>query len=307
MLKRVSIGLAVAAGALVAGQAIAQDKIAIGSAQQEYPESLTATSDGTLYTGSITQGVVFKVAPGGASEVFIPAPADGPKNSLGVYADEKNGTLWVCYADLGAFSGNGTMASVLRSYNLADGAVKETYTFPAVASFCNDIATTADGTAYVADTIGAKVYKAAGGQLTEWKADPLLAGVDGLDFGKDGALYVNSVTANKLLRIDVGADGAAGAVTDLKLSEEIKGPDGMRFGDDGVLYVAENANGRVSAVTIDGDNATIKPLPGEAYNGATAVAKVGDTLYVLEAKLSTMGQSDPGQFYVYPVPLGGSM
>jgi len=299
--------LALAAGAMMSGQALAQDKIAVGNAQGEYPESVTATADGTLYAGSIMQGVIYKIALGGTAEVFIQAPTEGTKNGLGVYADEANGTLWACYVDLGAFSGAATAASQLIAYNLADGAVKETYTFPDLTGVCNDIATTADGTAYAADTGAGKVFKATGGELTEWKADPLLAGADGLDFGPDGHLYVNSVTTNKILRIDVGDDGAAGAVTELTLSEEIKGPDGMRFGDDGVLYVAENANARVSALTIDGDSATVRALPGEAYNGATSVTKVGDTLYVLETKLSTMGQSDPGQFYIYPVPLSGSM
>jgi len=240
--------------------------------------------------------------------VFLEAPAEGPKTSLGVLADEKNGTLWVCYADFGAFSGQGTMASVLRSYALADGALKETYTFPAVASFCNDIATTDDGTAYVADTVGSKVYTAKGGELVEWKADAVLAGVDGLGFGPDGDLYVNSVTTNKLFRIDVAEDGSAGAITELTVSEELKGPDGMRFGEDGVLYVAENGAARVSAITIEGDTATVRPLPGEAYDMATAVTKVGDTLYVIESKFSKLGGTEnPGQFYVYPVPLSGAM
>ena len=104
--------------------------------------------------------------------------------------------------------------------------------------------------------------------------------------------------------IDIGADGTAGAIIELTLSEPLKGPDGMRFGDDGVLYLAENAAGRVDAVTIDGDTATIAPLPGEAYDFPAAVTKVGDTLWVLESKLGLLGkEEDPGTFYIHPVSL----
>lgn len=172
--------------------------------------------------------------------------------------------------------------------------------------FCNDIATTADGTAYAADTLGGRVARTVEGSdtLQDWVVAENLAGADGLSFGPDGMLYVNSVSSGKLLRVDVASDGTAGSVTELKLSAELKGPDGMRFGDDGVLYVAENAAGRVTAVTIDGDNATISPLSADIYDFPAAVTKVGDTLWVLESKIGKLGGADdPGVFYIYPVSL----
>ena len=108
---------------------------------------------------------------------------------------------------------------------------------------------------------------------------------------------------NSLLRVDVNGDGSAGKPAALALSQPIKGPDGIRFGEDGVLYLAENAAGQVDAVTIDGDKATIKPLK-TGFDTPTAVSKVGSTLFVLEAKLGLMGNAtDPGQFFIYSVPL----
>lgn len=297
-----------AASALIVSTAAAQDaaKVQIGSGSQEFPESITSTADSTLFAGSITQGVVFKAAPGATTtETFIAAPSEGPSAVLGVFADEANATLWVCYADMAAFSGAASQPSVLRGYNLASGAEKASYSF-AGTSFCNDIATTADGTAYAADTLAGSIVRTVAGSdtLETWIADETLAGADGLSFGPDGMLYVNSVTSGKLLRIDVGSDGSAGAVTELSVSEPLKGPDGMRFGDDGVLYLAENAAGRVDAVTIDGDSATVTPLPGEVYDFPAAVTKVGDTLWVLESKISKLGGAeDPGMFYAYPVTL----
>ena len=296
-----------AVSALLASTATAQDaaKVLIGEGAMDFPESITSTADGTLFAGSVTKGVVYKAAPGAtATEVFIKAPEAGPSAILGVYADEPNDNLWVCYADMAAFSGAESKPSALRSYDLTSGAAKADYTFDGT-SFCNDIATTADGTAYAADTLAGRVVRTVGNsKLEDWAVAENLAGADGLSFGPDGKLYVNSVTTGKLLRIDIGSDGAAGAITELTLSEELKGPDGMRFGDDGVLYLAENAAGRVDAITIEGDKATVTPLPGDVYDFPAAVTKVGKTLWVLESKISKLGGTDdPGKFYAYPVAL----
>jgi sugar lactone lactonase YvrE len=299
---------AIVFSSLAASGTLAQDlqSVQVGSAQKEFPESITSTSDGTLYAGSMTLGVIYKAAPGAtAAEPFIAAQAEGPPGISGVFADEANETLWACYVDLAAFGGGASKPSMLRSFDLATGAGKASYSF-AGPSFCNDIATTADGTAYATDTIGGSVLRAAPGatELEEWLKSDSLAGIDGLSFAPDGKLYANSVTAHKLMRIDIGADGSAGAVTDLTLSQEIKGPDGMRFGGDGVLYLAENANGRVDAVSIQGDAATITPLAGAAFDFPTAVTKVGSTLWVLESQLGKMGGDvDPGAIMVRPITL----
>ena len=42
------------------------------------------------------------------------------------------------------------------------------------------------------------------------------------------SLYVNSVTAGKLLRLDLGPDGKSKSVVELKLSQPLDRPDGMR-------------------------------------------------------------------------------
>ena len=139
--------------------------------------------------------------------------------------------------------------------------------------------------------------------IDTWFADKALGGVDGVSVAPDGSVYVNNVMTNKLYRIAVDADGAAGALTEITTSTPLKGPDGMRFGDDGKLYLAENAAGQVDALTITGDTATVAVIKG-GYDSPTAVSKVGNTLYVGEAKFSKMdGKSDPGMFYAYLVPL----
>ncbi|MBN9307971.1 SMP-30/gluconolactonase/LRE family protein, partial [Devosia sp.] len=269
-----------ASGLLLAtfgGAAVAADKVQIGD-KGIFPESLTSTADGTLIVGSVGTGQIYKAAPGATTaESWIAPATDGPASVLGVYADEKNGNLWACYSDLALFSGAGK-GSILRSYELSSGALKTTVPL-GDGTFCNDIATAADGTAFIADTAGSQVFKVAPGASSAevLVKDEALASVDGLSFAPDGALYLNGVSTNKLFRLAMNADGSAGALTELTLSQEIKGPDGMRFGDDGVLYLAENAAGRVSAVTFDGDTANIKVVAEGGWDMPVAVTKNGST------------------------------
>jgi hypothetical protein len=72
------------------------------------------------------------------------------------------------------------------------------------------------------------------------------------------------------------------------------------------LLLVEGA-GRLDRVSFDGDTAQIQVLK-DGYNGPTAVTRVGNTAWVLEAKLAWMSDPklkdrDPGPFKVYAVRL----
>src|SRR5262249_62126342 len=69
---------------------------------KSFPESVTSTADGTIYTGSFNNGGVLKAKPGGKAEEFIKPGAGGSRSTLGVLADAKSGTLYVCSNDLSA-------------------------------------------------------------------------------------------------------------------------------------------------------------------------------------------------------------
>ncbi|HEY4203117.1 MAG TPA: SMP-30/gluconolactonase/LRE family protein [Devosiaceae bacterium] len=286
-----------ATGAYAAGP----DKVQIGDAPNVFPESMSGISDGTLYAGSSQLGVVYKAAPGAAkADSWIPAPADGPQAILGVYADEKAKTLWVCYSDFKSRRGTGGLPAIVRSYDLATAAVTGTY--PMLdGSFCNDITTAADGTPYAADTSGGRIMRLKPGAtaLDVYYHDDKLVGIDGIAMSPDGKLFVNNVDKSQLFRVDMAADGSASGITEIQTSAPLKGPDGMRFGDDGKLYVAENKASQVDALTIDGDKADVKVIKS-GFQTSTGVTKLGNTLWVSEAKF---GQKDPGAFYMYAVPL----
>src|SRR5579859_1387276 len=92
-----------------------------------FPESITSTSDGTLYVGSLGHGNVSRIAAGTATvEEWIKPGTGGLNQVLGVFADEKGKTLWVCSNNLA----NKGEATSVKAFDLKSGALKGTYTLP---------------------------------------------------------------------------------------------------------------------------------------------------------------------------------
>jgi len=270
-----------------------------------FPESITSTSDGTIYIGSLGHGNVSRVAPGTAQvEEWIKPGTGGLNQILGVYADPKGKTLWVCSNNLQ----NKGEATAAMAFDLKTAAVKGTYVLPGDGALCNDFAVASDGTIYLTDTRqGSLDMLKRGSQTLEVAAkDPLLAGADGLAFGEKNILYVNSVTAGKLLRVDLGPDGKSKSVVELTLSQPLERPDGMRAIGKNRLLLAENA-GKMDIVTIASQNATVKTIK-EGLIMTPAVTATRGMAWIVEGKLPYMNDvaykdKDPGLFKMYAIPL----
>ena len=273
-----------------------------------YPESITSTADGTLIVGSLGHGNVMRIAPGKTTaEEWIKPGTGGLNQVLGVYADEKGKTLWVCSNNL---EQKGEATSV-KAFDLKSGAIKGTYPLPGQGPLCNDIAVAEDGAAYVTDTLqGSVLMLKPGSKNLEISAkDPLLAGADGLAFGDKAILYVNSVTTNKLLRLDLGPDGKSKSVTELKLSRPVDRPDGMRAIGKHRMLLAENS-GKMDIVTFEGtglQNASIKTIK-EGLESTPGVTATRGMAWIVEGKLNyrndpQMKGKDPGKFKMYSIPL----
>ena len=295
----------VLAAGMCAGQAVTEITL---PATRIFPESITSTADGTLMVGSLGHGNVLRIAPGKNTAVeWIKPGAGGLNNVLGVYADEKGKTLWVCSNNLE----NKGDATAVMAFDLKSGAPKGAYKLPGEGPLCNDIAVAPDGTAYVADTRLATVLMLKPGSKTLEVAakDPLLAGADGLAFGDKTTLYVNSVTAGKLLRVDLGADGKSKKVTELKLSRPLDRPDGMRAIGTHRLLLAENS-GKMDIVTFEGpdkQNAVIKTIK-EGLESTPGVTATRGMAWLIEGKLNyrtdaAFKDKDPGTFKMVAVPL----
>lgn len=305
---RLALPASLAMGVGIAGAA-AQEAIQFAD-PATFPESVTATADGTVYVGSIATGNVYKSSGGATASVFISKADAGTAMVLGVLADEKSGTLWVCSTT--GFQ-EGSPDAELKAVDLASGALKATYAFGAGSRVCNDIAVGADGTVYATSTSDGKIFalKPGASALTEWlgSTPELAGGNDGIAFDADGSLYVNHVGNGTLFRVAMNADGSAGALTQITADRPLAGPDGMRPAANGGLWLAENqAPGRITHVAISGDTATLHVVK-EGLESPTSMTQVGDTVWYIQTKFAYMfgdkkGQ-DPNPFLVEPVSAGG--
>jgi sugar lactone lactonase YvrE len=178
---------------------------------------------------------------------------------------------------------------------------------PGETSTCNDITIARDRTVYITDTPNGRVLrlKRRAKTLENWLEKPELKGADGITFLED-TLYVNNVQTGQIYRIPIAGNGDAGDPVQIQISQALKGPDGMRSAGD-KMYVAENGAGRVSELTIEGDQATVRVIK-DGYQSPTAVSPTGNTLWVGESKITyqfdpELRGKDPGPFKAYALPL----
>jgi len=121
-----------------------------------FPESITSTTDGTLYVGRVGDGGIVRVKPRTAeSTIFIQPGASGSRSILGVFADQTSSTLWAYSNDLSALGGPATSndtGSALKGFDLKTGDGKRSVLLPGSHAFCNDITVDAKGSVYITDS-----------------------------------------------------------------------------------------------------------------------------------------------------------
>ena len=276
-------GLAVCialAASLAQAQSVSEILIADAKSQ---PESLTVAPDGVLIVGSASSPFVYKVHPGSSTaEKFIDASAEGAGTFFfGMLADSSTHTLWTCQLTPVPNTTPVQRHTALRGFDLSTGAPKIRWNLPGENTTCNDFAIGPDKALYITDTATGRIYRLPAGASTAelYLEHRTLQGVDGITF-LDGTLYVNNVVFNKLYRIPVDSSGKPGTPVDIWMDQPIHGPDGMRAAN-GKLIVAENGSGKISAITVNGDRASVTVIK-EGLKTPTGVEPAGGTLWIAE-------------------------
>ncbi len=212
-------------GLLAAGKTVqAADVVVPGST--DFPESVSASSDGTLYFSSFGNGRIWRAKPGEttASE-FIKTGSNGLASALGVLADDKSNTLYVCSDDFSAAGIKipGATATSLKLFDLKTGEAKGSIPTPGSPTLCNDIVVASDGSAYITDSFSGQILRLKPGakELEVWTQDPRWkvegkAQLDGIAILPDGAVYANIFEGDGLYRIEIKPDGGTGAITKLQ-------------------------------------------------------------------------------------------
>jgi sugar lactone lactonase YvrE len=242
-----------------------------------YPEGITAAADGTLYIGSIMQGVISKV-PAGAS-VAQPFLAKGVarRGVLGLTVDAGRQLLWFC--DTGPKLEESKKAADLVGVTLAEGREVVRHALPPLegkAPFCNDVIVSPSGDLWFTESAGGRVFRVPAAAATQagsaqaWLTGGEVAppatggsGANGLEW-VGGALIVANVGRGTLVKLDpASTDPGRGAVVIPLIDAQTRAPvtlcspDGLELvpGSSDKLIVVENGGcnaktPRISEVTL---------------------------------------------------------
>jgi sugar lactone lactonase YvrE len=306
------LGLALGAALIATASAKSPPANVTIDGSRVHPESLTADAAGNLYNGS-NNGTIYRASKGAktAEPWIVPDAKNGLRSLFGVFADDAHGLLWAC--DNPNLFKRETGTSTLRAFSLKTGQLSAAYDFPTDGpAACNDVAIAKDGTLWVSETTGGRVFLlrpgAAALELYAKSAD--LVGIDGIAIAGDGSVYINNVRKQLFQRIERKADGSFDHLTTLTTSLPLNGPDGLRSLGGNRFIQAEGPGGRVALVDVKGDTATVTPI-ATGLDSSVGVTVVGKTVYAVEGKIEYMfdpklKDQSPDPFVIKAFPLPGA-
>ncbi|MBF6452934.1 SMP-30/gluconolactonase/LRE family protein [Nocardia cyriacigeorgica] len=273
-----------------------------------YPEGIAVDErNGDIYVGSFADGTIYRAAAGAErADVFLPSGTDGRVTANGLRVDSA-GRLWVTDSTAG-----------VSVYDIASRALLARLDVPGSGErFVNDIAITADGTAYLTDSKRAVLYRVSPADLNRVIAG---GGRGELTVGFDlnpviephgpEAYTLNGITADAagslllvvdsaggdLYRVDLGSD-AGGAIGKVDLNGgEVSMGDGLEL-DGTTLRVAQNMKNTVVRWTLTADGTGAKreaEVSDPTLAVPTTLVHIDDRTLVVASQFDKGGPLGPG-------------
>jgi sugar lactone lactonase YvrE len=251
-----------------------------------YPEGIAVAADGTFFVGSFASGEIVRVPPGAPKAVPFLGPMDGAV-AAGLLVDDATGTLWACALDPTL-----TAPAAVKRFDIATAEETGSYPFPG-GTLCNDLTLDDQGNLYATDSLIRTIYRlpAGGDAIAPWIQDDVFGGnpdeitLNGIAFDGESSIYTAKYNTGELFRIAIEADGSAGAITPIAVDPPLAWADGLKVLDADTLLVVENDAGRVSMVTLNGDQGTRTVLANKLAEPTTSAVR-GDSAWVVEGQLS---------------------
>jgi len=242
-----------------------------------YPEGITSAADGTLYIGSIMQGVISKVPAGSSTAEPFVKKGGAKRGVIGLTVDASRQLLWFC--DSNPKLEDSKKAGELVGVKLSDASEVVRHALPPLdgkAPFCNDVIVSPSADLWITDSAGGRVFRVAADAATKpnsaeaWLTGGEIgapptggSGANGLEW-VGGALIVANVGRGTLVRLDPASTDPGRGASVIPLVDAatrapvtLCSPDGLELvpGSSDKLIVVENGGcaaktPRISEVTL---------------------------------------------------------
>jgi sugar lactone lactonase YvrE len=150
----------------------------------------------SLLVGSLNKHKIVAIAADGTVTDRVPAGSNGLRSVVGIHVDSARGILWAASNPRYDTPADST-PSALFAFNAATGAFLRSITAPGgTRAFLNDLTTAPDGSVYVTDTQGARIFMLRPGanSLELFTAAGPQAGPNGITISRDGRhLFVSDL------------------------------------------------------------------------------------------------------------------
>lgn len=269
-----------------------------------YPESLAQDNkSGKMFSGSFSNGDIVQFTHGKAT-VFVPGSRDDIHSVVGIAIDSVKRRLWLCNSEAGA-SSKSTPETVGKAfvhvYNVDSGQLLKKIPLSGDGGhFCNDIALSRDGSAYITDSFSPIIWKISTNLVPQaWLVSDQFKGegfnLNGIQLSPDEKyLLVNKTNTGKVFRVDVQNK----SVLDVRLDRPIEGGDGMQLVSSHVLLMVEGFGAKepgIARLVFNTDYTAAKiedKVISPAFETPTAVRQIGEMVYVVNSRFNHLFKRD---------------